>query len=81
MSEQEIYSLLTKVFRDVFDDDGIELTSETTANDIEEWDSFAHIRLIVATEKTFAIRFTTAEINNLQNVGEFVGLIAEKKAA
>ena len=78
MSDMDIYTRLTKVFWDVFDDESIVLAPETTAQDVPEWDSFAHIRLIVATEKAFSIRFTTSEINNLKNVGEFAGLIAAK---
>lgn len=78
MTDADIYARLTKVFWDVFDDESIVIAPETTAEDVREWDSFAHIRLIVATEKEFSIRFTTSEINNLENVGEFAGLIAAK---
>ena len=79
MSQDNIYQTLTEVFHDVFDDDSIALTPEMTAVDVDEWDSLNHIRLIVATEKEFSVRFSTTEINALENVSQFVDLIVEKK--
>jgi acyl carrier protein len=80
MQEQEIYAKLTEIFRDIFDDDSIVLKPETTAKDIEDWDSFNHINLIVATEAKFGIKFKTAEIESLKNVGHFVSIIQQKLA-
>lgn len=78
MTEPEIYAALTQVFRDVFDDDAIVLTPETTADDVAGWDSQAHVNLVVAAETQFGIRFRTAELDQLHNVGEFAQLIATK---
>jgi acyl carrier protein len=78
MTEQEIYQSLTAVFRDVFDDESIVIGADTTANDIDGWDSQAHITLVVATEVRFGIRFRTAELEQLRNVGDFVRLIETK---
>jgi acyl carrier protein len=78
MTEAEIYATLTQVFRDVFDDDEIVLLSGTTAEDIAGWDSQAHVNLVVAAEMKFGVRFRTAELESLHNVGEFVQLIAGK---
>jgi acyl carrier protein len=75
MTEQEILQELTAVFRDVFDDDTITLRPETTADDIDGWDSQAHVTLVVATEMRFGIRFKTAELEGLHNVGDFARLI------
>lgn len=75
MTESEILLALTQVFRDVFDDDDIVLTPETTADDIDGWDSQAHVLLIVAAEQRFGIRFRTAELESLRNVGQFAQLI------
>jgi len=84
MTEQEIFQQLSEVFRDVFDDETITLRAETTAEDIDGWDSQAHVTLVVATEMRFGIRFRTAELESLHNVGDFVQLIyhrlAESKA-
>jgi acyl carrier protein len=80
MTEQQIYTDLTGVFHDVFDDDTIVLRPDLTAKDVAGWDSFAHINLIVATEGRFHIRFKTAELESLQNVGHIVQLIEQKIA-
>ena len=69
---------LEEVFRDVFEDDEIEISNEMTADDIEEWDSLTHIQLIVAIEKEFGFKFTTIETINLKNVGELINLINSK---
>jgi acyl carrier protein len=81
MQNSEIYARLTAIFRDIFDDDTIVLKPEMTAADIPEWDSFNHINLIVATEAKFGIKFQTAEIESLKNVGHFAALIEQKLAA
>jgi acyl carrier protein len=69
---------LEEVFRDVFDDESIAITEETTAKDVDGWDSLTHINLVVATEKRFGVKFTTKEVTGLANVGEFLDLIAKK---
>jgi acyl carrier protein len=66
-------------FRAVFDDDTLELFPNMTASDVEAWDSLSHIDLIVALEREFKIKFTTAEISKLQNVGELEALVAVKR--
>jgi acyl carrier protein len=80
MENAEIVERMTEIFRDVFDDDSIELRDEMTAADVEEWDSLNHINLIVAVEKSFRVKFTTQEVANLANVGEFVALLKSKLA-
>jgi acyl carrier protein len=78
MQDGEIRTELTAIFREVFDDDSIEIRDAMTAKDVEEWDSLNHINLIVAVERKFRIRFTTKEVSNLANVGEFIALITSK---
>ena len=78
MTREEIYNRLDKVFQDVFDDEAIHVTDATTADDIEEWDSFEHINLIVAVEKEFGIKFSMGQTNKLKNVGEMVDIILSK---
>jgi acyl carrier protein len=81
MQTAEIDARLTEIFRDIFDDDNLILRPEMTAADVKDWDSFNHINLIVATEAKFGIKFQTAEIESLRNVGHFEELIAKKLAA
>ncbi|MGG5208995.1 acyl carrier protein [Chryseobacterium sp. MIQD13] len=78
MDKNEILSKLTNVFRDELDNEEIVLNAETTAEDVEEWDSLSHIQLIVAVEKAFSIRFTSSEIQSWNNVGEMADSIASK---
>jgi acyl carrier protein len=75
MDDAQIYSRLTRVFNEVFDDETIELTPQLTAKDVDGWDSLTHIRLILSVEKEFKIRFTTSEIGNLENVGDLTALV------
>ena len=80
MRQQDIYSQLTAIFRDLFDDDALVLTPELTAADIPDWDSFNHINLIVAVEASFGIKFQTAELESLHTVGHLADLIQSKLA-
>ena len=78
MDQPQIYSKLTTVFRDVFDEDDLKLTPETTADDVDGWDSLSHIRLVLAVSKSFGVKFSASEIGGLKNVGEFADLIQKK---
>jgi acyl carrier protein len=75
MDETQIYDRLTNIFEEVFDDESIRVTAELSADDVAGWDSLTHIRLMVTIEKAFKIKFSTAEIGRLENVGELVALI------
>ena len=75
---EEIYQRLNEVFRDVFDDDSIEVNEDTTAADIEDWDSLNHITLIDAVESEFGVRFTMGEVSGMKNVGEMAQIIKER---
>jgi acyl carrier protein len=79
MERKEIFSKLNEIFIDVLDLDECNLTDETNANDIEEWDSLSPIQLLVAIEKRFGIKFTSLEIMKWRNVGELVDSILSKK--
>ena len=78
MEKNEILLEINDVFKDVLDNDDIILAYETTANDVEDWDSLNHIQLVVAVEKKFKIRFTSQEIQSWKNVGEMLDCIISK---
>jgi acyl carrier protein len=78
MEEGQIYQQLNGIFGDVFDDDSVVLEAETTADDVDGWDSLSHIRLVLTVEKAFNVKFSAAEVGKLKNVGELVGLIRSK---
>ncbi|MGD0506037.1 MAG: acyl carrier protein [Steroidobacteraceae bacterium] len=69
----QLQSELQTVFRQVFDDDSLVVTEATSAADIDEWDSMAHINLIIAIEKQFDVKFSAAEIGALGRRGQTVG--------
>ena len=77
MSRNEIFSKLNSIFRDVFDDETIVLSENTSAADIEDWDSLSHITLISAIEDEFGIRFEMKAVLKMKNVGEMADIIAE----
>ena len=69
---------LQQVFRSAFNDGAIVIDPTTTAKDVEEWDTLSHVGLVLEAEKRFGIRFNTAEIALLENVGEFVQIIRRR---
>jgi len=69
---------LTGIFQTVFDNEDITLRPETTANDVDGWDSLAHVNLILAVEKGFGMRFTQKELLTFKNVGDLVRGIESK---
>lgn len=73
-----LYERLAPIFQDVFDDDNVMPHPAMTAADVEEWDSLSHIRLIVAIEQAFSIKFSTAELASLETVSDMVALLKEK---
>lgn len=78
MSRELIYEKLNNIFRRIFDDETIELEDDTNSDDIEDWDSFNKINLILEIEKEFNIVLDNKEITNLANIGEMVDLIISK---
>ena len=78
MNTEQIYSELTEIFHDVFEDQSIVPTPQMTAGDVKDWDSLNHINLIVAIEARFKIKFKTAELESLRNVGQLVDAISQK---
>lgn len=69
---------LTQVFRDVFKDNTIQITRNTTAADIDQWDSITHLELITATEEAFKIEISGFDVMGLKNVGDLLDLIKRK---
>ena len=78
LSRDDIRHRITEILADIVDDETLELDDSTTADDVEEWDSLNHVKLIVAVEQAFNVRFEVDEITVPQNVGELVDLVARK---
>lgn len=78
MERNEVFERLTKIFRDVFDDENLVITDATNADDIEDWDSLEQITLVVTIEKEFEIKFNVHEVSGFKNVGEMADAILLK---
>lgn len=78
MTHEEIMAKLNEIFQDVFDDDSLVITDQTTANDIDDWDSLEHINLIEAVEKEFGMKFRMQEVSSMKNVGEMAEIVAAR---
>ncbi|SKB51749.1 acyl carrier protein [Lachnospiraceae bacterium] len=75
MSRDEVLEKITEVLRDEFEDDELEISDETTAADVDGWDSLAHLSIVHEIEKTFGIKLTMGEIQESKNVGELIDAI------
>jgi len=78
MTREQVFAEVQNIFRDIFDDESILIANNTTADDIEEWDSLNHINLISAIEKEFKIQFALGELQSLKNIGVMINMIIEK---
>jgi acyl carrier protein len=78
LSQEEILERLNKIFRDVLQDDELQLTMTTTASDVDGWDSLSHVRLVLTVEKDFSVKLSAAEIGRLKNVGDLVMLLSRR---
>jgi acyl carrier protein len=76
MSDEDVLNRLASLIADLLDLDDLKLTRATTANEVDGWDSLAHVRIVVAAEQAFGVRFTTGEIASLKTAGDLVDLIA-----
>ena len=80
MSPEDVHQRLTSIFRDLFDDEELQLSPTLTAKDVPEWDSLNHVRLILTIEREFKIKFAASEVTSMKNVGDLTKLILAKAA-
>ena len=76
----DIFNVIKSKLVDILDVGPETVTLNTSAADVEEWDSLSHIRLMVAVEKAFKLKFKNSEIESLTNVGDLVRLVSAKLA-
>ena len=79
MTKEIVREKLNLVFRELFDNEMLTISEETTASDIEEWDSLANINLILMVEEMFRIKISTKELSRFDNIGYLMNIIYEKK--
>ena len=78
MEMEKVLNEVEVIFRDILDEETLNITRETTANDVDGWDSLTHIQLIVAIEKQFKVKFSSKEILSWKNVGELLDSLKAK---
>jgi acyl carrier protein len=78
MHQEEIYRKLTAILREVFDDDDLVARPELTADDVPDWDSLNHVRLIFTVGREFRTQFSAAEIAELRNIRDLAALLERK---
>ena len=78
MDDGQILTQVRDIIADVLDQPDLQINAATTATEVDGWDSFNHINIVVATELHFGIKVNTAEIEDLRNVGELVALVGRK---
>lgn len=81
MSNNAIQEKLLAVFRDVFEDDELEISPTTTADDIEGWDSLTHVSLMINVERAFGLKFSSTQVASLKNVGQLIDLVSSRLQA
>ena len=78
MEKKDILLRLTEIFKRVFKDNSLSISEESTANDIDQWDSLSHMLLITEVENSFAIKFKLKDLNKMRNVGDMMDIIILK---
>ena len=78
MDRSEILAKVEEIFREELELDDLVLTDETTADDVEEWDSLSHVQLVAAMEEAFGIEFKSREILSWENIGDLIDCIEKK---
>lgn len=78
MTSDDSLARIQAILRDVLDIDDLVVSRQTSAPEVDGWDSLAHINIIVAMEKDFGVRFALGELEELKNVGDMVDLLAQK---
>lgn len=74
----DVFELLNQIFKDIFDDEDLNIGREMTVEDVEDWDSLMHINIIAACESTFKIKFEIQELVTMKNVGDIIATIERK---
>lgn len=77
MTREEILDKVNEIFHEVFDDDSIEVFEDTTAEDVDDWDSLMHITLISEIEDEFGFKFQMKDVVGMKNVGEMLDIIED----
>jgi acyl carrier protein len=78
VTEPEVYTKVTAILREVFDRDDIEATPTLAADQVEGWDSFKQVEILIAVQEEFSVKFSSRELDSLKNVGDLVHIVVAK---
>jgi acyl carrier protein len=78
VTDAEVYPKLTAILREVFDRDDIEATPTLAADQVEGWDSFKQVEILIAVQEEFSLKFSSRELDSLKNVGDLVSIVVAK---
>jgi acyl carrier protein len=78
MTNEEVLNTVASIIREVLELPELQITNETSAADVDEWDSMTHIQIIAQIEAHYKVRFALGELQSLKNVGEMIDLIQKK---
>jgi acyl carrier protein len=78
VTEADVYSKVTAILREVFDRDDIEATPTLAADQVEGWDSFKQVEILIAVQEEFGVKFSSRELDSLKNVGDLVSIVVAK---
>lgn len=81
MANDDLLPGVQDVFRDVFDEPDMEITRNSNAENVPDWDSMTHVNLVTAIEKRYKVRFALGELQELKDVGDLLDLLGAKLAA
>lgn len=77
MVADDIQAALADILRSIFGREDLQVSRQTTANDVDGWDSFRMVEILMAVEERFSVRLPSKEIDRLKNVGDLTDLLAE----
>jgi acyl carrier protein len=77
-SRTEILATIRDVLAEVVEDDSLQLTEQSSADDVADWDSINHVKLLIGLESELGFRFSTDEVSGLKNVGELIDVVQAK---
>jgi acyl carrier protein len=71
---------IRQIAADIFNLPMEAVTTESSPNTIENWDSLQHVNLVLALEQHFNVQFVPEEITEMSNI-ELIAKLMEEKLA
>lgn len=78
MTTPQLQLEIQDVFRRIFGDETLVVTSSTSQEDIEAWDSLEHINILSIIEQKYGIKFDLNEVMEIKTAGDIMQLVSKK---